>query len=91
MYLKTLKNFYHTCQLNFYLPLENIWIYPSVKMFLILARTDQGSSFQITLPLPFRGFLQKGKGGGVDLEVTQISYRKKNVKIFPPRGKEGGG
>ena len=30
------------------------------------------------------------KEGGGDLEVTQISYRKKNVKIFPLRGKEGG-
>ena len=34
--------------------------------------------------------MKKTKGGG-DLGVTQIPYRKKNVKNFLLRGKEGGG
>ena len=40
-------------------------------------------------PPPLPRIFAKRKGGGGDLEVTQISYRKKNVKIFPLRGKEG--
>ena len=42
-------------------------------------------------PPSLPGIFAKRKGGGGDFEVTQISYKKKNVTIFPLRGKEGEG